>query len=186
MRATKVLVQDWDFISRFLVVLGRGLVAASRNRTARPGFFIFAGNFIHEYIEGYYLPREAVLLQVLEECGFPHDSGPVGNMRSDQKKSREISQTLMDAARAWQGGNDAGRPEAVWATSEYTDLMHHHFERMRNLINPLLDQSVTPEGEIKIAEELNRIAFTDGQVEPVEKYGKIIKMLEDEVGDWER
>ena len=186
MRATKVLTEDWNFISRFLVVLGRGLVVASRSKTARPGFFIFAANFIHEYVESYYLPREAVLLQVLEECGFPHDSGPVGNMRADQQKSLEISKTLSEAARAWHDGNDTGRAEAVWATSEYTDLMHHHFERMRNLINPLLDQSVTPEGEIKIAEELNRIAFAEAGSEPVEKYSKIIKLLEDEVGNWER
>jgi hemerythrin-like domain-containing protein len=186
MRATKVLSEDWDFISRFMLVLGRGLVIASHSKTARPGFFIFAANFIHDYMETYYLPREAVLLQALEDCGFSHDSGPAANMRADHKKSREISQTLSQAARAWQAGDDHGRAESVWATSEYTDLMRHHFERMRNLINPLLEQSVGPEGERKIAEELNRIAFADPDAEPADKYLKIVKMLEDELGEWER
>ncbi len=186
MRATKVLSEDWEFISRFMAVLGRGLVVASRSKDARPGFFIYAANFIHQYMETYYLPREAVLLQALEDCGFPRESGPVGNMLSDQAKSREISRALSDAARAWQGGDEHGRAESVWATSEYTDLMRHHFERMRNLINPLLDQSVSVEGERKIAEELNRIAFADRGDEPADKYTKIVKMLEDEVGEWER
>ncbi len=185
MRATRVLTEDWEFISRFMIVLGRGLVIASHSKTARPGFFIFAANFIHDYMEGYYLPREAVLLQALEDCGFPPDTGPVGNMRLDQRKSREISQALSSAARAWQGGDEHGRAESVWATSEYTDVMRHHFERMRNLINPLLDQSVSAEGERKIAEELNRIAFSGRESEPADKYVKIVKMLEDEVSEWE-
>ncbi len=186
MRATKVLSEDWEFVSRFLAVLGRGLVIGSRSKSARPGFFIFAANFIHQYMEGYYWPREAVVLQALEDSGFPHDSGPVGNMLSDQAKSREISHTLSEAARAWQAGDEHGRAESVWATSEYTDLMRHHFERMRNLINPLLDQSVSVEGERKIAEELNRIAFRQSEDEPADKYAKVVKMLEEEVGEWER
>ncbi len=186
MRATKVLSEDWEFISRFLAVLGKGLVVASRSKAARPGFFIFASNFIQEYMESYYLPREAVVLQALEDCGFPRETGPVANMRSDQAKSRAISQGLSSAARAWQSGDEHGRAETVWATSEYTDLMRHHFERMRNLINPLLDQSVSVEGERKIAEELNRIAFADREDEPADKFPKIVKMLEDEVGEWER
>lgn len=185
MRATRVLSEDWEFISRFLLVLGRGLAVASRSKNARPGFFIFAAGFIHDYMEGYYLPREAVLLQALEDCGFPADAGPVGNMRADQRKSREIAETLSSAARAWQSGDERGRAESVWATSEYTDLMRHHFERMRNLINPLLEQSVGPEGELKIAEELNRIAFADREAEPVDKYAKIVKMLEEEVSEWD-
>jgi hypothetical protein len=64
--------------------------------------------------------------------------------------------------------------------------MHHHFERMRNLINPLLDQSVTPEGERKIAEDLNRIAFAGDDTPPAEKYAEIVVMLEEEADDWER
>ena len=180
MRATRVLTDDWDFISRFLAVLGRGLVVASRSKMARPGFFLFASNFIHEYIEGYYLPREAVLLQVLEDCGFPPDSGPVGNMLSDQKKSREISQSLAEAARAWQGGDDSGRAESVWATSEYSDLMHHHFERMRNLINPLLDQSITPEGERKIAETtVDEIVSLMVGAEAVHEMGVLPKAIDE-------
>jgi hemerythrin-like domain-containing protein len=185
MRATRILKQDQDLVGRFLAVLGRGLVVASRNKTARPAFFIVAGNFIHEFLEPQYLAKESVLLQALEDCGFARDSGPVGNMRAEHVKSREIAQMLSEAARAWQAGDETGRAEVVWATSEYTDLMRHHFERLRNLINPLLEQSVTEEGELKIAEDLNRIEFADRAVEDPEKYNKLIKLLDDEVRDWE-
>jgi hypothetical protein len=64
--------------------------------------------------------------------------------------------------------------------------MHHHFERLRNLINPLLEQTVTPEGEQKIAEDLNLIAFADREAEAPDKYVKIVDMLEEEARNWER
>ncbi len=185
MRVTKILSEDQAFVARFLAVLGKGLVIASRSKVARPGFFIFASNFMREYLETEYLRKEDVLLQALEDLGFAGDSGPVGGMRAEQKRSRELSKTISEAARAWQGGDDTGRAEAIYATSEYTGLMHHHFERLKNLINPLLDQSITPEGELQIAEQLNKIEFADREEQTPAKYLKIVQMLEEEARDWE-
>src|SRR5512142_3112178 len=174
MRPTRILSKDQELVTRFLAVLGRGLVIASRSKTARPGFFIYASNFIREYLEGEYFKKEDVLLQALEECGFPEDSGPVGGMRAEHAKSQQISKILAEAARAWQAGDDSGRAEAIYSTSEYTGVMHHHFEQLRNLINPLLEQTITPEGELKIAEALNRIAFADREDQTPVKYQKIV------------
>ena len=64
--------------------------------------------------------------------------------------------------------------------------MRHHFERLRNLIHPLLEQTVTPEGEQKIAADLNRVAFADREVEAPDKYSKLVGMLEEEVNNWDR
>lgn len=185
MRPTRILSKDQELVTRFLAVLGRGLVIASRSKTARPGFFIYASNFIREYLEAEYFKKEDVLLQALEECGFPGDSGPVGGMRAEHEKSRQISRILTEAARAWQAGDEVGRAEAIYSTSEYTGVMHHHFEQLRNLINPLLEQTITPEGELKIAEALNRIEFADREEQTPTKYKKIVEMLEEEASDWE-
>ncbi len=186
MRVANVLTDEQALVTRFLAVLGRGLVIAGRGKAARPGFFIYACNFIQEYLEPEYLPKEEVLLKGLEDCGFAPDEGPVGNMRHEQARSREISKMLFEAAKDWQAGNEDGRADVVWATSEYSELMHHHFERLKNLIYPLLDQSLTPLDEQKIAEQLNLIEFADRDRQDPDKYKKIVKMLEDEVKDWER
>lgn len=185
MRATKILNEDQEFVGRFLAVVGRGLVVASHSKTARPGFFVFASNFMRGYLEPEYLAKEGVLLQALEDCGFPGDSGPVGTMRAEYERSRQLSKTISEAAKAWQAGDDGGRAEAIYATSEYTGLMHHHFERLRNLINPLLDQWITPEGELRIAEQLNKIEFADRDAQSPTSFRNIVKLLEDEVADWE-
>jgi hemerythrin-like domain-containing protein len=186
MRATRILSADQELVTRFLAALGRGLVVAGRSKGARPGFFIYGASFIRDYMEPVYFQKEEVLLKALENCGFPPDEGPVGAMRQEYQKSREASAMLAEAAKAWQGGDDGGRAEVVWATSEYTSLMRSHFERLRNLIHPLLDQWVTPDDELRIAEELNLIEFADREAEPMDKYTKIVQMLEDEVSDWER
>lgn len=185
MRVTRLLSKEQELVARFLAVLGKGLVIAGRGKAARPGFFVYASNFIQGYFEPNYLRKEEVLLKALEDAGFPSDEGPVGRMRMELEKSHEISGTLFQAAKAWQGGDDAGRPEVIWATSEYTDLMRHHFERLKNLIYPLLEQTVTPEGEQRIAETLNQIEFADHETQSPDKYVKIVQMLEEEVKDWE-
>ena len=185
MRATKILSEDQEFVARFLAVLGKGLVIAGRSRSARPGFFVFASNFMRGYLEPQYLAKEDVLLKALEDCGFPPDSGPVGTMRGEYEHSRQLSQTISAAAKAWQEGDEGGRAEAIYAASEYTGVMHRHFERLRNLINPLLDQWITPDGERRIAEQLNKIEFADRDDESPMGFKNIVKMLEDEVREWE-
>lgn len=185
MRATKILNEDQEFVGRFLAVLGRGLVAASRSKVGRPGFFVFAAAFMREYLEGQYFVKENVLLQALEDCGFPADSGPVGTMRAEHRRSRELSTTISAAAKAWQGGDEGARAEAIYSSSEYSGLMRRHFERLRNLINPLLDQWVTPEGEIRIAEELNKIEFSPRDEQSPMSFPNIVKLLEEEVREWE-
>jgi hemerythrin-like domain-containing protein len=184
-RVTRILNDEQELVARFLAVLGRGLVVVGHSKSARPGFFLYSSNFIREYLEPNYFKKEEVLLKALEDAGFPPDEGPVGRMRTEQVKSREISQVLFDAAKAWQGGDEGGRAEVVWATSEYTALMRHHFERLKTLIHPLLEQTVTPEGEQRIAEALNRIEFSDHEAASPDKYVKIVKLLEEEVKDWE-
>jgi hemerythrin-like domain-containing protein len=185
MRATKILSDDQEFVGRFLTVLGKGLVVASHSKVARPGFFVFAANFIQGYLEPEYLTKEDVLLQALEDCGFPGDSGPVGMMRSEHRRSRELSKTIAEAAKAWQAGDDSGRAEAIYASSEYSGLMRQHFERLHNLINPLLDQWVSSDGEVRIAEQLTKIEFTDRDASSPMSFPNIVKLLEEEVKDWQ-
>jgi len=184
MRITKILHDDQELTTRFLAVLGRGLGIAGQSKSARTGFFVFAGTFIREYLEPVYFKKEEVLLNALEDCGFPPDDGPVGNMHLGQQKSREISKSLFDAAKLWQSGDEQGRAEVIYATSEYTGVMHRHFDMLKNWIHPLLEQSVSPEGEEKAAEALNRIAFEDDSPETLDKYVKMVEMLEEEVGNW--
>ena len=184
MRIKKALREDQDLIDRFLAVLGSGLTIASVSRVAKPGFFLYATEFIHGYLEPVYLKKEDALLETLEYCGFPSDQGPVGNMRNGHRKSRDLSRMLTEAARLWQSGDEAGRSDAIWATSEYTSLMRRNFELLKNLIYPLLEQSTTPEDEQKLAARINLLSFQEAETDGSEKYLKMIEALEEEVSDW--
>jgi hemerythrin-like domain-containing protein len=186
LRIIRILRDDQDLVEQFLDVFGSGLAVASQSRSARAGFFVFAADFIHQYLEPVYFKKEEVLLSALEDYGFSPDEGPVGTMRGGNKKSREISKTLSEAARQWLNGDQASRIEAIWAASEYTGIMHRHMDLLKNLIHPLLEQSLSLEDEEKAAVRLNVIAFEDTAADSLDKYAKMVKTLEEEVSEWRR
>jgi len=184
MRITKYLRTDQETILRFLDALGGGSVVLGTSKLARPGFFIFAHNFIHEYIEASFFKKEDLLIKALDDSGFPPDEGPIGSMRADQKKSREAAKLLIKAAKEWQAGDEEARAEVGWATSEYTSTLRQHLDRLKNLIFPLLEQNMSPEDEHKIAEGLNKLSFANSMKGDVDKYVKMIEALEEELSDW--
>ncbi len=185
MKIIQNLSSDEDLVSRFLAVLSSGLVVAGRSLSARPGFFIMACSFIQDYLEPQYFKKEEVVLHALEESGFPADEGAVGSMRLEHQKSIEISKMLHEATKDWEGGHDEGRAGAIWATSEYTGLMRKHFDRLKGLIHPLLEQTLSSEDEEKVEESLNRITAQDNNSTSLETYSQIITMMQAEVVNWQ-
>jgi hemerythrin-like domain-containing protein len=184
MRITKTFRPDQETISRFIAVLGGGSVALSTTKYAQPGFFISAHNFMKDYIEDGFFKKEELLIKVLEEGGFPTESGPIGAMLSDQKKSNEAATVLINAAKQWQAGDEMARSEVGWATSEYTSTIRQHLERLKSLIFPLLEQTISIDDEHKLSQEINQTVFEGGLKDGVEKYIKLIESLEEELSDW--
>jgi len=184
MRIRKALRADQDFTSRFLAVLGNALIIIAESKFGQPGFFILASHFIHEYMEPAYFRKVEVLLDSLEGYGFPSDQGPVGNMRKEHKKGREISQMLTEAAQHWKSGDEVSRADVIWAGSEYTSLMRRHSSLLNNLIFPLLEQSFSIEEEQQIAARVNLIGSAGAALTGSEKYIRMVETLEEEVSDW--
>jgi hemerythrin-like domain-containing protein len=184
MRVTKSFRTDQQLILRFLDALGGGSAVLSHSKQARPGLFIFAHTFIHDYIEADFFKKEGLLVIALENSGFPIAEGPVGAMLAEQKRSHEASEHMLNAAKGWQAGDEEARAEVGWAASEYTSTLRQHLDRLKNLIFPLLEQNVSPEDEHKIFEGLNKIAFENSLKGEGDKYIKLIESLEDELSDW--
>ncbi len=184
MRITKSLRADQETITRFLAALGGASVLLNRSKAARPSFFIFAHTFIHEYIEDAFFKKEELLIKVLEDAGFPANQGPVMLMRLDQKKSREAAELLISAAKRWQQGDEIARGELVWGASEYTSIFRQHIQRLKNLVFPLLEQTITSDDEDKVAEGINHIVFEGTLKYDTEKYVKLIETLEEELSEW--
>ncbi len=184
MRVSKNFRNDQAIILRFLDALGGCSAILSSSKLARPGFFIFANTFIHEYIEESFFKKEELLIKALEDNGFPADDGPILIMRAEQAKSRESAEHMRNAAKGWQAGDEEARGEVGWAASAYTSTLRQHLERLSNRIFPLLEQNMTPEDEHTIAEGLNAIAFKNSEKGDADKYVKLIESLEEELSDW--
>jgi len=186
MRIAKSFRTDQDFIIRFLDALGGGAAIISGNKRARPGFFIIAHTFIQEYIEAGFFKKEKLLIDALENNGFPTDGGPVGALVAEQEKSRKSAEHMLNASKGWQDGDEEARGEIGWAASEYTGTLRQHIDRLKNLIFPLLEQNISPEDEHKISEGLNKITFENSlKKDDADKYLKLVESLEDELSDWQ-
>jgi hemerythrin-like domain-containing protein len=184
MRASKLLRPDQEALTRFINVLGQASILLGHSKRARPGFFIVAHALISEYIEGSFFKKIDILTQALEAGGFPAEEGPVAALHLDQTKCRAAAVGLSDAAKAWQAGDEAGRSEVVWAASDFTSAMRQHLERLNHLIHPLLEQTLQPEDEHRIAEGFNKIALELTLAGDPDKHLKQIAMLEEELTDW--
>lgn len=184
MRLTKALRADQEIITRFIAALGGGSVALSNSKLPRPKFFILAHNFIREYIEEGFFKKEELLVKVLEEGGFPPDSGPIGTIRNDQKKSHDAAEAMLHAAKQWQAGEEAARSETGWATSEFTSTMRQHLERLKSLIIPLIEQTISVDEEHTVSEAINSIVFEGGLKDGAGKYIKLTEELEELLSDW--
>ena len=184
MRIPRNLQTDQDHINRFLTILGGASVEVRNNKRAKAKLFISAHEIIKDYIDEGFFRKEEVLIKILEDGGFPSDQGPIGAMRSDQKKSREVADTLIETANVWQAGDASIRGEVGWASNEYTSTMRQHMERLKSLIYPLIEQTLPIEAEEKVTEEIKGIVFEGGLKDGVAKYAKLIEELEEEFNDW--
>jgi hemerythrin-like domain-containing protein len=184
MRISKKFRPDQDNILRFITVLGGGSVILSTTKYARPSFFISAYSFIREYIEEGFFKKEELLIKVLEEGGFPTESGPIDAMLSDQKKIHDAAELMVSAAKQWQAGDEIARSEVGWATSQFTSATRQHLDRLKSLIFPLIEQTISIDDEHKLSEDINKIVFEGGLQDGPEKYIKLIAALEDELSDW--
>ena len=184
MRISKNFRPDQENISRFIAALGSGSVILSTTKYARPNFFISAHVFIRDYIEGGFFKKEEVLIRTLEDGGFPTESGPIEAMHSDYKKSHDAAELMVNAAKQWQAGDEIARSEVGWATSQFTSAIRQHLERLKSLIFPLIEQTISIDDEHKLSEEVNKIVFEGGLKDGTEKYVKLIEALEDELSDW--
>jgi hemerythrin-like domain-containing protein len=185
MRIEKQLRKDRETLLRFLDVYGGGSAAlGASNKYVQPGFFVLGCAFIQEYVEPVFFRKVDLLLNVLENYGFPAGSGAIGGMKSDQIKCKESADLLLKAAKDWQGGDAGARVEVSWASSEFTTALRQMLERLKNLIFPLLEQNMSPEEEQQILEGLNKITLESSAQNEGDKHIKQIEALEDELSDW--
>jgi len=184
MRLSKALKTDQETITRFITALGSGSVALSNSKLPRPDFFIIAHTFIKEYIEEGFFKKEEILIKVLEDGGFPSENGPIGTIRNDQKKSRDAAESMLNAAKQWESGDTIARSETGWATSEYTSSIRQHLDRLKSLVLPLIEQTISVDEEHNVAEQVNSLVLEGDLKNGAEKYIKLIEQLEEKLSDW--
>lgn len=184
MRISRILRTEQENIQRLVTVLGHASVEVRSNKRAKPNFFILANDFITEYINEGFFKKEELVIKVLEDGGFPSDKGPIAAIRSDQAKSLAASETLFNAAKQWQAGEEGARLEVGWATNEFTSSVRQHLDRFKTLIFPLIEQTISVDEEDRVAEAINTMDLENKLKDGTDRHIKMLKELEDEFSDW--
>lgn len=184
MRIQKALRSDQENILRFLNVLGGATSLLSSNKYVRPAFFIQSNDFIQGYIVQGFYEKEEVLIRTLAEGGFPDDDGPILGIRSDHEKSREAARIMLGAAQLWQTGDGDARVDVGWASSTFTSTVRQHLERLKNLIFPLLEQTISIDEEHRVSDDIVNLNLGPEHRNDGETYLRLIEALEDTLSDW--
>ena len=184
MRIPKSLRADLENITRLITALSGASIEVRGNKRAKPKLFIIAHEFIGDYIHKGFFVKEELLINILQDAGFPSDEGPIGSMRADQQKSRDVNESLLHTAKQWEAGDEEIRIEVGWASSESASILRQHLERLKNLIFPLLEQTISVEEEDLISDAIKGVPTESEIKNNAEIYVKMLDEIEEELSNW--
>ena len=184
MSISKTFQVDQDSIKRFIAILGDASVEVRSNKHANHDFFLRAYEFITDYIDGGLFKKEELIIKALEDGGFSPSQGPIAALTADREKSIEMGNALIDVVKLWQGGDEKARMDVGWACREYTNVLGQHLERLKTLIFPLVEQTITEQEEESMSQAVKNFVFEGKLKDGAESYLKMVGDLELEFKGW--
>jgi hemerythrin-like domain-containing protein len=91
---------------------------------------------------------------------------------------------MLTSAKQWEAGDPVARSETGWATSDYTNTIRQHLERLKSLVLPLIEQTISVDEEHTVGDQMNSLTFEGELRNGAAKYIKIIEQLEEKLSDW--
>jgi hemerythrin-like domain-containing protein len=187
MQISKVLQNDQDGIKRFILTLSDASVEVRNNQRANHDFFLRVHEFITGYIDEGLFKKEELIIKALADGGFSTDQGPIAALLADKEKSLEMGGELLESIKRWQAGeaeDQQARMDIGWAAREYVAVMRQHMERLKTLIFPLVEQTLSQEEEDQISAAVSNLVFEGGLKGGAEKYLNMVNSIETDFKSW--
>ena len=98
MKATEILIEEHQVISRVLDTMENAVESAAQGLPVRPEFFIDSAAFIKGFADGcHHRKEENVLFKAITDSGVPVQGGPVGVMLSEHEQGRAFTRGMRAA-----------------------------------------------------------------------------------------
>lgn len=167
MKATEILRSEHELIDRALdrlEALCGSLGKAGADAVADSKSMSDTIEFIQAYAdERHHRKEERALFPALEDCGVPHDAGPIGIMLHDHAMARELVAAMAAALRDVRHGVP-GLDGFIEAALQYVALMRNHIHKENTVLFPMADRLLTAETQVELAASF---ATLDREADPL-------------------
>jgi hemerythrin-like domain-containing protein len=154
MKATEILSSEHRVIERVIAALDAAAGRLEAGEAVRPGFFVDATRFIRDFADGYHHGKEeGVLFEAMVRNGMPRDAGPIGVMRYEHSRARELTAGLGDAAARLAGGDRSAADTVADYARNYGELLTQHICKEDNILFPMAAQAIPPEEQDQVLDE---------------------------------
>jgi hemerythrin-like domain-containing protein len=183
MQATEMLSSEHRVIERVIAALDAAASRLEAGETVHPDFFLAATRFLRNFADGYHHGKEeGVLFEAMARQGMPLDGGPIGMMRHEHGRARELTAGLGDAAERLAAGEDGAADTVVDYARAYGELLTQHIYKEDNILFPMAAHAIPPEDQDKVLDDFGRVDREQADHGSKASYLELAQSLCDEMG----
>jgi hemerythrin-like domain-containing protein len=178
MKPTQVLEQEHRVIEKVLACLEKIEQEALRDKKLNAEAARQAIEFFKNFADKCHHGKEEVhLFPLMEEKGFPRDSGPTGVMMYEHEQGRQFIAGMSDSIeKAEQGDADALRQFSEHARG-YIAMLQEHINKEDHCLFPMADQTFSEEEQQTLSQHFDRVEHEEMGEGAHEKYHGIAETL---------
>ena len=183
MQSTEILSSEHRVIERVIAALDAAANRLEAGEAVRPGLFLDATRFLRNFADGYHHGKEeGVLFEAMSRNGMPMDGGPIGMMRYEHDRARELTAGLGDAAERLAAGDRSVADTVVDCVRAYGELLTQHIYKEDNILSPMATHAIPLQDQDKVLDEFGRVERAQAEQGSKASYVELAQALCNEMG----
>jgi len=183
MQSTEILSSEHRVIERVIAALDAAANRLEAGEAVRPGLFLDATRFLRNFADGYHHGKEeGVLFEAMARNGMPMDGGPIGMMRYEHDRARELTAGLGDAAERLAAGDRSVADTVVDCVRAYGELLTQHIYKEDNILSPMATHAIPLQDQDKVLDEFGRVERAQAEQGSKASYVELAQALCNEMG----
>jgi len=183
MQSTEILSSEHRVIEHVIAALDAAADRLESGDAVRPGFFLEATRFLRNFADGYHHGKEeGVLFEAMARHGMSMDDGPIGVMRYEHDRARELTAGLGDAADRLAAGDRSVADTVVEYARAYGELLTQHIYKEDHILFPMAAHAIPPQDQDKVLVEFGRIERDQAEKGSKASYLDLAQALCNEMG----
>ena len=183
MEATEILSSEHRVIERVIAALDAAAGRLDAGEAMQPDFFRAATRFLRHFADGFHHGKEeGVLFEAMVRHGMPLDGGPIGMMRHEHGRARELTAGLGHAADRLAAGDRSAAIIVADYARAYGELLTQHIYKEDNILFPMAAQAIPLQDQDQVLDDFARVEREQADHGSKASYLELAQSLCDEMG----